>query len=228
MFRGRHIQLKSPDQIDAMRAAGLVVADTLAKLSEAVAPGVSTGELDAIAEENIRAAGAVPSFIGYHGFPATICSSVNEQVVHAIPSRAKVLAEGDLISIDCGAILDGWHGDAAITVPVGEVDKSLLRMIEVAEDSMWAGIAAARVGRPADRHLAPGRAHRTVRRPAVRHRRGVRRARHRYRDAPGPARAQLRPAGPWTAAGGRDGAGDRADDHGGLCGWSSWPTAGRW
>jgi len=140
------IQLKTPEQIEKMRAAGLVVATALARMRAAVAPGVSTADLDAIAESVIREAGAVPSFKGYHGYPATICSSVNEQVVHAIPSPQQVLREGDLISIDCGAVLDGWHGDAAITVGVGEVRPELLRMAEVAEDAMWAGIAAAARG----------------------------------------------------------------------------------
>jgi len=140
------IQLKTPEQIDKMRAAGLVVAAALARMREAVAPGVSTAELDAIAEAVIREAGATPSFKGYHGYPASICSSVNEQVVHAIPSRRQVLSEGDLISIDCGAVLNGWHGDAAITVGVGETRPELLRMTEVAEDAMWAGIAAAARG----------------------------------------------------------------------------------
>src|SRR5215467_2779616 len=109
----------------------------------AVAPGVSTADLDAIAEDTINAAGAVPSFKGYHGFPASICSSIHEQIVHAIPAEEAVLADGDIISIDCGAILDGWHADAAITVPVGEVKPELTRMAEVAENAMWAGIAAA-------------------------------------------------------------------------------------
>jgi methionyl aminopeptidase len=137
------IQLKTPEQIEKMRAAGLVVAAALEAMREAVAPGVSTADLDAIAERVIRDAGAVPSFKGYQGFPASICSSVNEQVVHAIPAADAVLKEGDLVSLDCGAILDGWHGDSAITVGVGETDPELLRMAEVAEDAMWAGIAAA-------------------------------------------------------------------------------------
>jgi methionyl aminopeptidase len=141
-----NIQLKTPDQIEKMRAAGLVVAAALARMREVVAPGVSTADLDAVAEEVIRDAGAVPSFKGYHGYPASICSSVNSQIVHAIPSRRAVLRDGDLISLDCGAILDGWHGDAAITVGVGEVDPALLRMAEAAEDAMWAGIAAAARG----------------------------------------------------------------------------------
>ncbi|NLU77070.1 type I methionyl aminopeptidase [Micromonospora sp. HNM0581] len=140
------IQLKTPEQIEKMRAAGLVVASALRRMREAIAPGVSTADLDAIAETTIREAGAAPSFKGYHGFPASICSSVNEQIVHAIPSPKQVLADGDLISIDCGAVLDGWHGDAAITVGVGEVDPALLRMAEVTEDAMWAGIAAAARG----------------------------------------------------------------------------------
>src|SRR4051812_32712057 len=106
------IQLKTPEQIEKMRSAGLVVAAALATMRDAVAPGVNTAHLDAIAESVIRGAGAAPSFKGYHGFTASICSSVNEQIVHAIPSHRQVLAEGDLISIDCGAVLDGWHGDA--------------------------------------------------------------------------------------------------------------------
>jgi methionyl aminopeptidase len=140
------IQLKTPEQIELMRGAGLVVAAALDAMREAVAPGVSTADLDAIAEQVIRDAGAIPSFKGYQGFPASICASVNEQVVHGIPSKEQVLREGDLLSLDCGAILHGWHGDSAITVGVGETDPKLLRMAEVAEDSMWAGIAAAARG----------------------------------------------------------------------------------
>ncbi|MGH3727256.1 MAG: type I methionyl aminopeptidase [Micromonosporaceae bacterium] len=144
---GRHrIQIKTAEQIDLMRRAGLVVARTLEILRDEVRPGVSTGALDAIAEEAIRSDGAKPNFKGYHGYPATICTSVNDRVVHTIPSQREVLREGDLISIDCGAVLDGWHGDAAITVPVGDVDPKLFDMVRVAEDSMWAGIAAARPG----------------------------------------------------------------------------------
>jgi methionyl aminopeptidase len=136
------IEYKTPEQLTKMRAAGLVVATALARLAEAVAPGVTTGDLDAIAETTIRDAGGVPSFKGYHGYPGTICSSVNHQIVHAIPSPKQVLREGDVISLDCGAILDGWHGDAAVTVGVGEIDPRVTRMIGVAEDAMWAGIEA--------------------------------------------------------------------------------------
>src|SRR5215207_6995647 len=119
-FRGRDIELKTQGELEAMRAAGLLVARTLAALAEFARPGVSTGELDALAEQTIRAGGGVPSFQGYHGYPGSICSSVNDQIVHGIPSAAQVLADGDLISIDCGAVLEGWHGDAAVTLAVGE------------------------------------------------------------------------------------------------------------
>ena len=147
MFRRQlMIEYKTPEQIEKMRAAGLVVAAALRGMRDAVAPGVSTAKLDSIAEEVIRSAGATPSFLGYHGYPATICSSVNNQVVHAIPSANQVLRDGDLISIDCGAVLDGWHGDAAITVGVGEVARSALNLTAAAEDALWAGIAAAAQG----------------------------------------------------------------------------------
>src|ERR1700722_9594997 len=114
------IQVKSPEQIARMYAAGQVVARTLSVLKESVRPGVTTAELDAIAEREIRGAGAVPSFLGYFGYPASICTSVNEQVVHGIPAPEQVLKAGDLISIDCGAILDGWHGDSAVSGGGGE------------------------------------------------------------------------------------------------------------
>jgi methionyl aminopeptidase len=140
------IQLKTPEQVNLMRAAGLVVATALAAARDAVAPGVTTAFLDSVAEDVIRSAGAVPSFKGYHGFPGSICSSVNDEVVHAIPSAQRVLRDGDVISIDCGAVLDGWHGDAAITVAVGEVEPEVVQLAKVAQDAMWAGIAAAAHG----------------------------------------------------------------------------------
>lgn len=147
--RDPEIEYKTPDQIALMRRAGLVVARALAVIRAAVAPGVTTADLDALAEGVIRDAGGVPSFKGYHGYPATICSSVNQQIVHAIPSAKQVLRDGDLISIDCGAILDGWHGDAAISVLVGEggPDRDRpRRLIEAAEEALWAGIVAAARG----------------------------------------------------------------------------------
>lgn len=138
------IELKSPTELEAMRAAGLVVAKALADVVAAVRPGVSTGELDELAEQTIRDAGAVPSFLGYHGYPATICASVNEQIVHGIPSRAQTLAEGDLISVDCGAILEGWHGDSAVTVAVGTVSDVDHALSDATRAAMEAGIKAIR------------------------------------------------------------------------------------
>ncbi len=141
-WRGRDIELKTPAELAAMRAAGVLVARTLAAVTELARPGVSTGELDALAEQTIRDAGAVPSFLGYHGFPASICASVNEQIVHGIPSGAQVLADGDLVSVDCGAILDGWHGDAAVTIPVGAVSPADLALSAACAAALHAGIAA--------------------------------------------------------------------------------------
>lgn len=146
MFRRKdRIEIKTPDQIALMREAGLVVARTLELLRTAAVPGVTTKQLDAIAEESIRGHGAVPSFLGYHGFPASICTSVNDEVVHGIPGD-RVLRPGDHVSIDCGAIVHGWHGDAAVTVGVGEVAPELAELSRVAEEALWAGLAAARVG----------------------------------------------------------------------------------
>lgn len=146
-FGRRGIELKSPEQIALMRRAGLLVGETLELLRGAVRPGVTTGELDAIAEDNIRSHGGVPSFKGYSHppFPASICASVNDQVVHGIPGDL-ALVEGDVISIDCGAIVEGWHGDAAITVAVGAVADDVRELMRVTEESLWRGIAAARLG----------------------------------------------------------------------------------
>jgi methionyl aminopeptidase len=141
----RGIQIKTPEQIEAMRRAGLVVGQTLELMRSTVRAGLTTGELDAIAEDHIRSSGATPSFKGYHGFPGSICASVNEEVVHGIPGD-RVLAEGDVVSIDCGAIVDGWHGDAAITVAVGQVPTEVTELMRVTEEAMWRGIAAARLG----------------------------------------------------------------------------------
>jgi methionyl aminopeptidase len=145
-WRGRDIELKTAGEIDAMRTAGGLVARVLAAVSAAARPGVSTGELDALAEQVIRDGGGVPSFLGYHGFPASICASVNEQIVHGIPSAAQVLADGDLISVDCGAIVEGWHGDAAVTLAVGTGSPADLALSAATEKALHAGIAAVRAG----------------------------------------------------------------------------------
>jgi methionyl aminopeptidase len=141
------IEIKTPEQIALMRVAGALVGQTLELLREAAKPGVTLAELDALAEDHIRGRGGIPSFKGYGNppFPGTICASVNEVIVHGIPGD-RVLAEGDLLSIDCGAIVDGWHGDAAITVPIGEVAPELLQMSAVCEQSLHDGIAAMVVG----------------------------------------------------------------------------------
>jgi methionyl aminopeptidase len=144
--RGRMIEVKSPSELESMRAAGLLVARTLALVTEAARAGVSTAELDELAEQTIRDAGAVPSFKGYHGFPASICASVNDQIVHGIPAKTTVLADGDLISVDCGAILDGWHGDSAVTVAVGSVSDADLALSAATKAAMWAGVEAAVAG----------------------------------------------------------------------------------
>jgi methionyl aminopeptidase len=137
----QRIPVKTPDQLRAMRAAGLVVAAALDAVREAVRPGVTALALDRVAEEVIRDAGAVPSFLGYHGYPASLCISADDVVVHGIPDQTP-LGEGSIVSIDCGAIVKGWHGDAAITVPVGEVDDAATRLIETTRAALWAGIAA--------------------------------------------------------------------------------------
>jgi methionyl aminopeptidase len=143
------IQLKTPDQIRSMREAGLVVAAGLAAMTEAARPGVSTSDLDLIARRVLAEAGAVSSFLGYSGpppFPGVICSSRNANVVHGIPSPDDVLADGDLISLDFGAIVDGWHGDAAVTVAVGEVSSDARALSQACRTALWDGIAAAQVG----------------------------------------------------------------------------------
>src|SRR6478609_3846678 len=146
-FRDRGLEIKTRDQIDLMRVAGVLVGETLELLRSATRPGVTTLELDTLAETHIRDHGGIPSFKGYSQppFPATICASVNDEVVHGIAGE-RVLAEGDVISIDCGAIVDGWNGDAATTVPVGAVGDDVRELLRVTEESLWRGMAAARLG----------------------------------------------------------------------------------
>jgi methionyl aminopeptidase len=146
--RPARIETKTPEQILRMRRAGLVVGQTLQLMAQTVQAGITTKQLDELAEEHIRGCGAVPSFLGYHGFTGTLCTSVNDEVVHGIPG-SRVLSEGDVISIDCGAIVDGWHGDAAISVVVGGREAARpedLALIDATEDAMWAGIAALGAG----------------------------------------------------------------------------------
>jgi methionyl aminopeptidase len=146
--RGAGIELKSIEQIKRMRSAGLVVAEGLAAMSEAAVAGATTADLDRIGREVLARHGATSSFLryGYPPFPGVICSSVNEVVVHGIPSEDVVLADGDLISIDYGAIVGGWHGDAALTAEVGRVSRKASDLSNACRKSLWDGIAAAAVG----------------------------------------------------------------------------------
>jgi methionyl aminopeptidase len=141
----RGIEIKTPAQIESMRSAGLVVASTLDLLRRTAVAGITTAELDAIAHDHIRSQGATSNFLGYHGFTGVICTSVNDEVVHGMPGT-RVLRDGDIISIDCGAVVDGWHGDAAITVALGEVPPAVTELMRVTEEALWHGIAAARLG----------------------------------------------------------------------------------
>jgi methionyl aminopeptidase len=140
---------KTRQEIDKMAAAGQVVARTHERLAEAVEPGMTTLDLDRIAEEVIRDAGATPSFKGYRGFPASICSSVNHEIVHGIPSAEVVLAEGDLLKLDIGAIVDGFHGDSAVTLIIGgegAISDELRAMVDATYAALWDGIRAALSG----------------------------------------------------------------------------------
>ncbi len=139
------MNIKSDTELEYMRSAGKVVADTLAMIQKVIKPGITTAEIDKLAEEFILAQGAIPSFKGYGGFPGSICASVNDVVIHGIPNDT-VLVEGDIISVDCGAILNGYHGDAARTFPVGNISKEAQHLIDVTKESFFKGIEKAVVG----------------------------------------------------------------------------------
>lgn len=141
MFGRERIEYKTPEQVAIMRRAGLVVAEALAAVREAAQPGVSTADLDRVAATVIAGAGASSSFFGYHGYPATVCISVNDEVVHGIPG-SRILASGDIVSVDCGAVVDGWHGDSAVSFVLGEADPADGALVAATEAAMWAGIAA--------------------------------------------------------------------------------------
>lgn len=140
MFKAPAVPRKSPEQIAKMRVAGRVVAEMHEAIRAAIAPGVTTAELDRIGREVLERRGATSNFLNYHGYPAVICASPNDMIVHGIPGPYR-LAEGDLISIDCGAIVDGWHGDAAFTAGVGTISEEARRLLEATEASLHAGIA---------------------------------------------------------------------------------------
>jgi methionyl aminopeptidase len=144
--RSRAIEIKSPQEIEIMRQSGKIVATVLKEISELVAPGMTTADLDAIAEKRIREMGATPSFKGYYGFPASICSSINHEVVHGIPDRKKIIRTGDVLKVDTGAYYQGYHGDSCITIAVGKVGEKASKLIAVAEEAMYAGINQVKAG----------------------------------------------------------------------------------
>jgi len=137
------IYLKTDEEIELLRISNQIVSKTLAELARLIAPGVTTAQLDKKAEEFIRDHGAVPGFLGYGGFPKSICTSVNDQVVHGIPSELVVLNEGDVISVDCGAYINGFHGDCAYTFPVGEVKPEIMDLLRTTKESLYLGIEQA-------------------------------------------------------------------------------------
>ncbi|MEB3157650.1 MAG: type I methionyl aminopeptidase [Cyanobacteriota bacterium] len=143
----RGVEVKSAREIATMRTASRIVATVLREIAELVTPGMTTGDLDRHAEKRIREMGAVPSFKGYHGFPASICASINNEVVHGIPSAKRVIKAGDLLKVDTGACFDGYHGDSCITIGVGEgVSEEALRLSRVARESLMKGLATIRAG----------------------------------------------------------------------------------
>jgi len=139
------IQIKSLEELKIMRRAGLLVGQTLELLKSSIKVGMRTDALDAIAAANIKRGGGTSNFKGYHGYPATICISINDEIVHGIPGN-RIIEDGDVVSIDCGAIIDGWHGDAAFSIGVGKVDPADQKLMDVCEESMWRGIAAGKQG----------------------------------------------------------------------------------
>jgi len=142
----RGVEIKSEREIEIMRQAAQIVATVLKEISELVEPGMTTADLDAHAEKRIRQMGATPSFKGYHGFPASICSSINNEVVHGIPSRKKVIRAGDVLKVDTGAYYEGFHGDSCITIAVGQVTPEAAKLIRVAEETLYKGIEQVKEG----------------------------------------------------------------------------------
>lgn len=140
------IYLKNPQQLDCMRKAGALLYEVLCRIKEAAKPGVSTAALDVYAEQLIRKHKAVPSFLDYQGYPASICASINDEVVHGIPSEEKMLREGDILSVDCGLVLDGWQADSAFTIGIGQISAEKQQLIDVTEESFFRGIRKAIAG----------------------------------------------------------------------------------
>ena len=204
------IVCRSTAELERMREAGRLVGEVLTELAAHVAPGRDDGAISTRWRRSGSVkAGATPAFKGYHGYPATICASINEEVIHGIPSGRRVLNEGDIISIDVGASLDGYFGDSAITLPVGQVSEEAATLLRVTEESLYKAIERVRPGGAGFGHRPRGAAARRGVRVFGGAR--VRRPRHRPADARGAAGAELRRAGPRAAAGRGHGARDRAD-----------------
>jgi len=140
------IEIKTPAEIESMRRASRVVAEVLQQLKSRVKPGVTTAELDKFAEQRVRELGAVPAFLGYRGYPATLCVSINEEIVHGIPSPKRVIREGDIVSLDMGAVIDGFYGDAAVTVAAGEISAPAKKLMDVTRSSLEAALSQVRAG----------------------------------------------------------------------------------
>jgi len=140
------VLLKSPSEIEKMKKAGAIVATVLKEIEELIKPGATTADLDLFAQTRTKELGAKPAFKGYHGFPGTLCVSVNEEVVHGIPSKKRVLKEGDIVGVDFGVILDGWFGDSARTFPVGKISEEATKLLEITEKSLYLGIEQAKAG----------------------------------------------------------------------------------
>ena len=140
------VQLKSKAEIEKMRKAGAIVGQVLVEIADLIKPGATTADLDLFAQTRTKELGAKPAFKGYHGFPGTLCVSVNEEVVHGIPSKKRVLKEGDIVGVDFGVILDGWFGDSARTFPVGKVSADATKLLDITEKSLYLGIEQVRPG----------------------------------------------------------------------------------
>ena len=145
MFMSKAVEVKSREEVATMRRAGAVVADILALLARLIVPGMTTGEIDRIAREELKKRGAKPAFLNYHGFPAAICVSVNHEVVHGIPSAKRVLRDGDIVGLDFGAIVDGWFGDAAVSVGVGRISPEAERLLRVTRNP-WRKVSSIQPG----------------------------------------------------------------------------------
>lgn len=140
------VEVKGPSEVASMRKAGAIVADILVQLSSVIAPGITTGDIDRIAREELKKRGAKPAFLNYHGYPAVICVSVNHEVVHGIPDSKRALKDGDIVGLDFGAVIDGWFGDSAVSVGVGRISPEAERLLRVTRESLEHGIAAVKAG----------------------------------------------------------------------------------